>query len=137
MGGSLMAQAIVAACKTVDSEFHIHHLTSQFLYPARGEIPLRFEVARISDAKNNVGRTVSIVQKDKVNAFIVMSFIRRPILDDQSLNYQPHFPKNIEEPLEDVDDTTFTGQEMLQTQSLGRTFGIISRSQLRNSDCAC
>lgn len=124
-----MAQALVAAYKTVNPDFQIHHLTTQFLQPAHGKLPLSFEVTRTNDSKNNAARTVSIIQKDRRIAVIVLSFIRRPILDKQSPNYQPHFPnyKTIEEPDEEVDDMKFAGKGMLQAQGLGRTFSRIFR----------
>jgi acyl-CoA thioesterase II len=125
MGSSLMAQGLVAAYKTVNYEFQIHHLTTQFLQPGHGKLPLKFEVTRTNDAKNNAGRTVAISQTDKLIAIIVMSFIRRPILDNLSLNYQPK-PPRVEEPIEDIDDTKFVGQGLIKAQYLGRKFGIKS-----------
>lgn len=125
MGGALMAQGLVAAYKTVSPEFQIHHLTTQFLQPTQGKLPIAFEITRTNDSKNNAGRTVSIVQKGSIVAVIVFSFIRKPILDKQSPNYQPHFPnyKTIEEPDDEVDDMKYAGKGMIQAQGLGRTFG--------------
>ena len=118
-----MAQALIAAYKTVNPEFQIHHLTTQFLQPSRRKPQLRYEVTRTNEGKNNSTRTVSIIQEGKEIAAIVMSFMRRPRLDNQSPNYQPHFPKNITEPDDDIDDMRFLGAGMIQAQTLGRTYG--------------
>jgi acyl-CoA thioesterase-2 len=118
-----MAQALIAAYNTVNPEFQIHHLTSQFLHPSHKKPPLSFEVTRTNEGKNNATRTISIIQEGRGIVMIVMSFMRRPRLDNQSPNYQPHFPKNIPEPDEDIDDMKFAGAGMIQAQTLGRTFG--------------
>lgn len=62
-----------------------------------------------------------------------MDFIRRPILDGLSLNYQARFPEGIEPPDKEVDDLKFYAKGFLYGQGLGRVMsGYLPRSILHS-----
>ena len=46
-----MAQALVAAGKTVDPDLHVHSLHSYFLLPGDSSIPILYQVERNRDGE--------------------------------------------------------------------------------------
>jgi len=61
-GGQVLAQALVAAARTVDDDRRIHSLHSYFLRPGDPAIPIVFEVDRIRDGRSFTTRRVVAVQ---------------------------------------------------------------------------
>jgi acyl-CoA thioesterase-2 len=118
MGAILMPQAILAAYKTLPSEFQIHHLAAQFFHAGVYKPTLIFEVSRTSDSKNNAARTVHLLQSGRRIATIAISFIRKPLKDNLSLSYQPRMPEDIDEPDEGLDDIWAIGKGIVQGQAL-------------------
>ena len=115
-----MAQGLLAAYNTVQSDFYIHHLTTQFFYPGIRETPITFEVMRTSDKKNSAARIVFVFQRGVRINMMTMDFIRRPIIDGLSLRYHAQFPEGIALPDDEVDDLKFFGNGLMHGQSLGR-----------------
>jgi acyl-CoA thioesterase len=115
-----MALGLQAAYNTVPSDFHVHHIASQFVRPGVKDLPLIFQVTRSSDQKNNAARIVFVSQQGTRLSMMTMDFIRQPILDDLSLSYQTRFPQGIEPPDDEVDDARFFGKGLLHGQGLGR-----------------
>ena len=54
----MAAQALVAAVRTVDPEFHVHSLHSYFLLPGDYAVPIVYDVERIRDGRSFVTRRV-------------------------------------------------------------------------------
>ena len=57
-GGQVAAQALVAAVRTVDPDFHVHSLHSYFLLPGDYEVPIIYDVERIRDGRSFATRRV-------------------------------------------------------------------------------
>ncbi len=75
-GGQVIAQAIVAADRTVDDEKHIHSLHSYFLRAGDETKPLHFRVHRDFDGRSISNRRVVVRQNDKVIFNLTASFQR-------------------------------------------------------------
>ena len=75
-GGQVAAQALVAAVRTVDPDFHVHSLHSYFLLPGDYEVPIIYDVERVRDGRSFVTRRVSARQHGKVIYYQTVSFQR-------------------------------------------------------------
>ncbi len=73
-GGQVIAQAIVAADRTVDAEKNIHSLHSYFLRAGDETKPLHFRVHRDFDGRSISNRRVVVRQNDKVIFNLTASF---------------------------------------------------------------
>ena len=121
-----MALGLTAAYSTVPSDFHVHHITTQFVQPGAKDTTLTFDVTRSSDSKNNAARIVFISQLGTRISMMTIDFIRRPILDGLSLNYQTQFPEGIEPPDDEINDMKFLGKGLLHAHILGRVMSECS-----------
>ncbi len=61
-GGQVMAQALVAAGRTVESDRHVHSLHSYFLRAGDVAAPIIFDVDRIRDGRSFTTRRVVAIQ---------------------------------------------------------------------------
>ena len=61
-GGQVLAQALVAAYRTVDEAHHLHSLHSYFLRPGDWQSPILYEVDRIRDGRSFSTRRVIALQ---------------------------------------------------------------------------
>ena len=59
VGGQVAAQAVVAATRSVESQFVLHSLHSYFLRPGDTTVPIVYDVERIRDGRSFVTRRVS------------------------------------------------------------------------------
>ncbi|MFT5452408.1 MAG: acyl-CoA thioesterase-2, partial [Enterobacterales bacterium] len=73
-GGQVLAQAINAALRTVDSERRVHSLHAYFLRPGDPTLPIIYEVDPIRDGKSFTTRRVIGIQKGKAIFNSSMSF---------------------------------------------------------------
>jgi acyl-CoA thioesterase-2 len=73
-GGQVIAQAIVAADRTVDNDKNIHSLHSYFLRAGDETKPLHFRVHRDFDGRSISNRRVVVRQNDKVIFNLTASF---------------------------------------------------------------
>ncbi|KAG0262595.1 Acyl-CoA thioesterase 8 [Actinomortierella ambigua] len=64
-GGQVVGQALVAATKTVSSDYSVHSLHSYFLLPGDSTLPILYEVNRVRDGKSYCTRTVTAKQRGK------------------------------------------------------------------------
>lgn len=64
-GGQIIAQALVAAIKTVPDDRLPHSLHAYFLRPGDPSVPALFEVERIRDGKSFTTRRIVVVQNGK------------------------------------------------------------------------
>jgi len=87
-GGQVIAQAIVAADRTVDDEKNIHSLHSYFLRAGDETKPLHFRVHRDFDGRNISNRRVVVRQNDKVIFNLTASF-QKPA---EGLHHQVDMP---------------------------------------------
>jgi acyl-CoA thioesterase-2 len=73
-GGQVLAQALVAAGRTVDAEIPVHSLHAYFLRPGDPETPIVFDVDRIRDGRSFVTRRVVAIQHGRAIFNMAMSF---------------------------------------------------------------
>ena len=65
-GGQIMAQALVAAARTVTADRTVHSLHGYFLQPGNPKVPALIEVERIRDGRSFSTRRVLVVQNGSV-----------------------------------------------------------------------
>lgn len=95
-GGQVLAQSLVAATKTIDTEGirNIHSLHGYFLRPGDIELPILFSVDRLRDGRSFSTRRVQAFQNDLPIFSMIASFQDR----DPGLDHQDSFPENIPDP---------------------------------------
>jgi acyl-CoA thioesterase-2 len=65
-GGLVLAQAAVAAARTVDgTQMHMHSMHALFLRPGQAKTPIRFVVSPIKQGRNYHARLVTALQPDR------------------------------------------------------------------------
>ena len=84
-GGQVLAQALLAASRTVPSDRQPHSLHSYFLRPGDMDHPIIFQVENLRDGKSFNTRRVSAMQHDEVILNLAASFqVSEPGLSHQS-----------------------------------------------------
>lgn len=73
-GGQVIAQALVAATRTVDPERIAHSLHAYFLRPGDPKIPILYDVDRIRDGKSFTTRRVVAIQRGEAIFSMSVSF---------------------------------------------------------------
>ncbi|KAI3693947.1 hypothetical protein L1987_76903 [Smallanthus sonchifolius] len=73
-GGQFMGQALAAASKTVHFHKILHSFHAHFLLAGDLNIPIIYQVDRLSDVPNVATRRVNAVQKERVVFFLTASF---------------------------------------------------------------
>lgn len=76
-GGQIMAQALMAGGRTVDTERSVHSLHGYFLRPGDSRIPVLFTVDRIRDGRSFSTRRVVAIQNGEAIFEASASFQRR------------------------------------------------------------
>ena len=87
-GGQVIAQAMVAAARTVDPDKHVHSLHAYFLRGGDETKPLHFRVHRDFDGRSFSNRRVVVRQDDKVIFNLTASFQ----LPTEGLSHQVSMP---------------------------------------------
>jgi len=75
-GGQVLAQALVAAGRTVEEERHAHSLHAYFLLPGDVEAPIVYQVERLRDGGSFTTRRVTAVQHGRPICNTSVSFHR-------------------------------------------------------------
>jgi acyl-CoA thioesterase-2 len=84
-GGQVLGQALVAACRTVESGRAAHSLHAYFLRPGDPKVPILYEVDRIRDGKSFTTRRVRAIQRGEAIFSTSVSFqIAEPGLEHQA-----------------------------------------------------
>ena len=98
-GGQVLAQALVAATRTVDAERPVHSLHAYFILPGDIEAPIVYDVDRIRDGGSFTTRRIRAIQHGTQNASELMS--RTPDAVDahqlRDLHIQTVLPKKEDE----------------------------------------
>lgn len=87
-GGQVLAQALVAAIRTVDAERHVHSLHGYFILPGDLGIPILYEVENLRDGGSFSTRRVKAIQHGRVIFVMVASFHKR----EEGLGHQVTAP---------------------------------------------
>ncbi len=83
-GGQVAAQAVVAATRSVESQYVLHSLHSYFLRPGDTTVPIVYDVERIRDGRSFVTRRVSARQHGRPIYYMTANFqIPEPGLEHQ------------------------------------------------------
>jgi acyl-CoA thioesterase-2 len=95
-GGQIMAQALIAAGRTVSEDRHPHSLHGYFMRPGDVKIPVIFSVDRIRDGRSFTTRRIAAIQHGKAIFSMDVSF---QVLE-KGLSHQLDMP-NIQCPSDD------------------------------------
>lgn len=87
-GGQVIGQALVAACRTVDSSRQPHSLHAYFLLPGDPAVPIIYDVERIRDGRSFTTRRVKAIQHGQAIFTLSASFH----LDEPGLEHQAVMP---------------------------------------------
>ena len=83
-GGQVAAQALIAACRTVDPRYHAHSLHSYFLLPGDTAVPIVYDVEQLRDGRSFATRRVVARQHGRAIFFLTASFqVEEPGFDHQ------------------------------------------------------
>lgn len=87
-GGQVLAQALVAATRTLESERITHSLHAYFLLPGDPKVPIVYEVERIRDGGSFTTRRVKGIQHGRAMFSMSVSFQK----DEPGLEHQIAMP---------------------------------------------
>lgn len=126
-GGQVIAQAIVAADRTVDDEKKIHSLHSYFLRAGDETKPLHFRVHRDFDGRSISNRRVVVRQDDKVIFNLTASF-QKPA---EGLSHQMAMPdvlppEQCASAMEQIARNPLVSDEQIERMSMPRPFDVRS-----------
>ena len=93
-GGQVIAQALVAAQRTVAADRHVHSLHAYFMRPGDPAVPIIYEVDRIRDGGSFTTRRVTAIQHGEAIFSLEASFQS----DEPGLEHQVGMPKNVPMP---------------------------------------
>jgi acyl-CoA thioesterase II len=102
-GGQVIAQALVAAQRTVDAARHIHSLHCYFMRPGDPKVPIIYEVDRIRDGGTFTTRRVVAIQHGQAIFALSASFQ----IDEVGLDHQIPMPANVPGPDSLMSDRDF------------------------------
>jgi len=105
-GGQTIAQALVAAQRTVEDDRHVHSLHGYFMRPGDTTVPIVYEVDRIRDGGSFTTRRVVAIQHGQAIFSLEASFQK----DEVGLEHQIAMPSGIPEP-----DTLLSQRELIGT----------------------
>ena len=128
-GGQVIAQAIVAADRTVDDEKRIHSLHSYFLRAGDETKPLHFRVHRDFDGRSISNRRVVVRQEDKVIFNLTASF-QKPA---EGLAHQIAMPdvlppEQCPNAMEEIARNPLVSDDQIERMSMPRPFEVRSVS---------
>ena len=87
-GGQVIAQAMVAASKTIPADRQAHSLHGYFLRPGNPEIPILYKVDPLRDGKSFTTRRVLATQKGEAIFTLAASFQ----MEEEGLEHQVDMP---------------------------------------------
>lgn len=98
-GGQTIAQALVAAQRTVADDRHVHSLHGYFMRPGDTKVPIVYEVDRIRDGGSFTTRRVVAIQHGQAIFSLEASFQ----IDEDGLEHQVPMPLGVPQPDELLD----------------------------------
>ena len=103
-GGQTIAQALVAAQRTVEPDRHVHSLHGYFMRPGDTTLPIVYEVDRIRDGGSFTTRRVIAIQHGEAIFSLEASFQG----DEEGLEHQVPMPLGVPTP-----DSLLSQQELM------------------------
>ncbi|WP_315926210.1 acyl-CoA thioesterase II [Mesorhizobium sp. SP-1A] len=104
-GGQTIAQALVAAQRTVDADRGVHSLHAYFMLPGDIKVPIIYQVDRIRDGHSFTTRRVTAVQHGQAIFSLEASFQ----VPEQGLDHQLPMPIDVPPP-----ETLLSQRQLLQ-----------------------
>ncbi|HYG94596.1 MAG TPA: acyl-CoA thioesterase II [Nocardioides sp.] len=126
-GGQVAAQALIAASRTVDQDFHVHSLHSYFLLPGDYQVPIIYDVERIRDGRSFLTRRVVARQHGRSIYYQTLNF-QRP---EEGFEHQDAMPSV--KPPEDGMDLVELMQERGADDGLAKEWAALDVRWLGNS----
>ncbi len=128
-GGQVAAQALVAAQRSVDPDFHVHSFHSYFLLPGDYSVPIIYDVERIRDGRSFLTRRVMARQHGRPIYYQTVNFQRT----EDGLDHQDAMPEvgGTAEGVNLVEVMTAGGS--FEADALGKEWGAIEVRFLGNS----
>lgn len=93
-GGQVIAQALVAAQRTVAADRFVHSLHAYFILPGDTSVPIVYEVERVRDGRSFTTRRVVAIQHGHVIFTLSASFQ----IDEEGLSHQMPMPEGLPDP---------------------------------------
>lgn len=93
-GGQTIAQSLVAACRTVKPDRHVHSLHGYFMLPGDTTVPIVYQVDRIRDGRSFTTRRVVAIQHGRAIFSLEASFQRK----EEGLDHQFAMPDDVPPP---------------------------------------
>lgn len=87
-GGQVIAQALMAACRTVEAERHVHSLHAYFMRPGDPSVPIDYEAERMRDGRSFATRRVVASQHGQAIFALSASFQ----FDEDGFEHQIEMP---------------------------------------------
>lgn len=87
-GGQVIGQAMVVACRTVESRLP-HSLHCYFIQPGDAQVPIIYQVERLRDGKSYSSRRVTAIQHGKAIVSVMVSFHSR---EGDAFDHQDKMP---------------------------------------------
>lgn len=103
-GGSVIAQCLASAQKTVPDDFLPHSCHCYFLLAGSDSIPLMFHVERVRDGRSFATRTVQARQRGRCIFTTTISFVREGSAGEGQVHHATPLPKGVHPPPQDWDD---------------------------------
>ena len=126
-GGQVAAQALIAASRTVDQDFHVHSLHSYFLLPGDYQVPIIYDVERIRDGRSFLTRRVVARQHGRSIYYQTLNF-QRP---EEGFEHQDAMPSV--KPPEDGMDLVELMQDRGADDGLAKEWAALDVRWLGNS----
>jgi len=108
-GGQVVAQALVAASKTVSEDRHTHSLHGYFLRPGNSDLPILYTVDRIRDGKSFATRRILATQNGQAIFTLAASFQAK----EEGLEHQFTMPK-VTEPSQLIDENELIKKKLAE-----------------------
>lgn len=104
-GGQVIAQALVAAQRTVEADRHVHSLHCYFMRPGDPAVPIIYEVDRIRDGSSFATRRVVAIQHGQAIFSMSASFQ----VEEPGLEHAIEMPEGVPRP-----DTLVSARELIE-----------------------
>ncbi|MGO3152089.1 MAG: acyl-CoA thioesterase [Galactobacter sp.] len=126
-GGQVLAQAVVAASRTVDDDRNIHSLHGYFLRPGDVSKPITYGVSRLRDGRSFSARRVHAYQ----DGTPILSMISSFEVPGSGPTYQDTMPQGVPDP-----ETLPSASDELATieHPMAREWGVVRPFDLRYPD---
>lgn len=102
-GGSVIAQCLASAQKTVPADFLVHSCHCYFLLAGSGTTPILFHVERVRDGRSFATRTVQARQRGRCIFTTTISFTREGSAGEGQVHHAATLPAGVAPPPEDWD----------------------------------